>query len=182
MAGLRLVIVVLCAVPWAHPLLAAETLIAKPLTTTQVDIVLATYQDLVAAAESRGAEFGKLMFVSPRRFGLLGPYDGELRAAFTDIVQEHGFIGFDDWKDQFLRALAAHHLPYFRHAQTRLIAQREKISKDDVLSEDGKAALISQIDDVEPSLLATIAQAEADLPSVAPYANQLEAIFPQPRW
>jgi hypothetical protein len=182
MASLRLVTALLCAVPWAQPSLAGERLIAKPLATTQVDIVLATYQDLVAAAQSRGAEFGKLMFVSPRGFGLLGPYDGELRAAFTDIAQEHGFIRLDDWKNQFLRALAAHHLPYFRHAQTRLIAEREKISKDDVLSEDGKAALISQIDDVEPSLLATIAQAEADLPSVAPYANHLEAIFPRPQW
>jgi hypothetical protein len=175
-----LFIALICAVS-SYPAPAAEPLIAKPLTTSEVDVVLATYQDLVAAAQSRGVEFGKLMFVSPRGFGLLGPYDADLRADFTRIAEVHGFGRFDDWKAQFLRSLAAHHLPYFRHAQTMLTDYREQITKDGRLPEEAKATLISQIGDVEPRLLATIAQAESDLSSVAPYGDRLEAIFPRPR-
>jgi len=154
---------------------------AEPLTSARIEAVLATYPAAVAAGKLHGFNVHAHLFGTAGAHGgialLLKRDHAELRDDLAAIAREHGFDSFEQWSATFGRVIAAHNLPYFRKLHAYIVAQRQAFANNGSIAER-KAGLLGQLDATEKALAASVAQAEADLPAVEPYMDQLDALFP----
>ena len=173
-------ILLIAALFWSAIGVAAFAADPTPITPTQIDSVLAAYQDIA------DAKLGTFDFIPDRstdastgdlRIGKL-PLPTAPDPRITAIVQKHGLRDHEEWANLLGRILLAHRIDFTRSILAGQQQTRQKIAGSPTMNDETKAGLLARMDDLEPKLVAMVGQAEVDAPVVATFAERLKRMFP----